>query len=67
MTSNKRFRRFICACCHEQCVSTHPEEEAITEFEATFGYKPDPERSAVVCEDCYVKLMAFYAKDKPKQ
>jgi hypothetical protein len=52
-------KEFTCSLCGDNCISTWSDEDAIKEYEKTFGeYKP--EEAAVLCDDCHKTFMEWY-------
>lgn len=56
MSNNVMPYKFTCACCHETFDEGWSREEAIAEKEKNFGGLT-LEKFAVVCDDCYKKIM----------
>ena len=54
----QRSRDYTCSACGENFVSTRSEEEAWDEATTIFGESTEDTEVAVVCENCWKKLMA---------
>lgn len=52
---------YECECCHEVFRRITPEAEAMAESKEIFGNVPKDEL-ALVCDDCFKKLMKFAAQ-----
>jgi hypothetical protein len=48
---------FVCASCGEDCVTDHPKEEMVKDYKKVFLEEPDEKECAMVCDECYEKLM----------